>query len=61
MKNLKTFSKRLRVTKTGKILARKRGQDHFNAKERRAGKTGKHKLAPVVFTNKAISRYQLTN
>ena len=60
MKNLKTFSKRLRVTKNGKILARKQGQDHFNAKERRASKSGKHNMVKTVFTNKAISRYQLT-
>ncbi|OHA18354.1 MAG: hypothetical protein A3H57_00495 [Candidatus Taylorbacteria bacterium RIFCSPLOWO2_02_FULL_43_11] len=60
MKNLKTFSKRLRVTKNGKILARKSGQDHFNAKERRAGKTGKHNMSVVVFTKKTISRYQLS-
>ncbi len=60
MKNLKTYSKRLRVTKNGKILARKQGQDHFNAKERRAGKTGKRSMVKVVFSNKAISRYQLS-
>jgi ribosomal protein L35 len=33
MKTNKSFTKRLKVTKNGKILARKPGQNHFNAKE----------------------------
>ncbi|MBX4211117.1 50S ribosomal protein L35, partial [Candidatus Parcubacteria bacterium] len=33
MKTNKSFSKRLRVTRNGKIVARKPGQNHFNAKE----------------------------
>lgn len=42
-KTNKSFSKRLKVTKNGKIIARKPGFNHFNAKQRRraqlAGKT----------------------
>lgn len=34
MKTRKTMAKRLKVTKTGKILKRKAGQDHFNSRER---------------------------
>lgn len=33
MKTNKSYTKRLRVTKNGKILARTPGQCHFNAKE----------------------------
>ncbi|MEK7514223.1 MAG: 50S ribosomal protein L35 [Patescibacteria group bacterium] len=33
MKTNKAYSKRLKVTKQGKILARKSGQNHFNAKK----------------------------
>lgn len=33
MKTNKSFTKRLKVTKTGKLLARKPNQNHFNAKE----------------------------
>ncbi|MBI5004143.1 50S ribosomal protein L35 [Candidatus Kaiserbacteria bacterium] len=33
MKTNKSFSKRLRVTRTGKIVARAPGQNHFNAKQ----------------------------
>ncbi|MEK9167735.1 MAG: 50S ribosomal protein L35 [Patescibacteria group bacterium] len=35
MKTNKSFSKRLRVTKNGKIIARKPGFNHFNAKQSR--------------------------
>lgn len=35
MKTNKSFTKRLRVTKNGKVLARKPGGNHFNAKESR--------------------------
>ena len=33
MKSRKTISKRVRVTKSGKLIKRKNGQDHFNGRE----------------------------
>jgi len=36
MKTNKSYTKRLRVTKNGKILARKPGFNHFNAKQSRS-------------------------
>lgn len=33
MKTNKSYTKRLKVTKNGKIIARKPGQNHFNAKQ----------------------------
>ena len=33
MKTHKAMSKRFKVTKTGKVLRRKAGQDHFNSRE----------------------------
>ena len=35
MKTNKSFTKRLKVTRRGKVIARKPGQNHFNAKESR--------------------------
>jgi ribosomal protein L35 len=35
MKTNKSLSKRLKITKTGKILGRKPGFNHFNAKQSR--------------------------
>lgn len=44
MKTNKSFSKRLKLTKNGKIISRKPGFNHFNAKQSRtkqlAGKSG---------------------
>ncbi len=40
MKTNKSFTKRLKVTKNGKIIARKAGQNHFNAKQ-----SGEQRLA----------------
>jgi large subunit ribosomal protein L35 len=33
MKTHKAISKRVKLTKTGKLLKRKAGQDHFNSRE----------------------------
>ena len=33
MKTNKSYTKRIKVTKNGKLVARKPGQNHFNAKE----------------------------
>lgn len=57
MKTNKSYAKRLKVTKNGKIIARKPGQNHFNAK-----KTGNQRMAdkranPIKLTNKARGRY----
>ncbi len=46
MKTNKSFTKRIKVTRTGKLIARKSGQDHFNAKER--GRTKSVKRRPVL-------------
>jgi len=50
MKTNKSYKKRLRVTKNGKILARKTGQNHFNAKE--SGSKRRAKRRPVLLTLK---------
>lgn len=54
MKTNKSYTKRLRVTKRGKILARKAGQNHFNAKE--AAKTGTAKRRTQAFSISHKSR-----
>jgi ribosomal protein L35 len=46
MKTNKSYSKRLKLTKNGKMIARKPGFNHFNAKQSRgtqlAGKKGQN-------------------
>jgi ribosomal protein L35 len=48
MKTNKSYSKRLKLTKNGKVLSRKPGFNHFNAKQSRttqlAGKTSQNFL-----------------
>lgn len=41
MKTNKAFSKRIRVTRNGKLVSRKPGQDHYNALE--SGREKGHK------------------
>jgi large subunit ribosomal protein L35 len=44
-KTHKAVSKRIKVTKNGKIVKRKAGQDHFNARE--SGKVRRNKRSDV--------------
>jgi ribosomal protein L35 len=57
MKTNKSFSKRLRVTKNGKILGRKAGQNHFNAKESRGSQLFKKRSVLMSFKNKDRARF----
>jgi ribosomal protein L35 len=57
MKTNKSYSKRLKVTKNGKVLSRKTGQNHFNAKATGTERLKKKKTAPVAMTAKAKARF----
>jgi ribosomal protein L35 len=57
MKTNKSFTKRLRVTRTGKVLGRKGGLNHFNSREQRVKQLGKRKTSEFTMTNKAKSRF----
>jgi len=57
MKTNKSFKKRLKVSKNGKVSSRKQGQNHFNAKERRGQKSAKGRSSIVPMTNKSRSRF----
>ena len=59
MKTNKSFTKRLRVTKNGKIVSRVPGQDHFNAKERRRRqmKRRRNVAMTMVMSNKDRARF----
>lgn len=60
MKTNKSYTKRLKVTKNGKIVARKAGQNHFNAKQ-----TGRKRLSrkrtQTLSLSKRITRRFLPN
>ena len=57
MKTNKSFTKRLKVSKNGKITARGKGQNHFNAKESRRSQLGKKRSVGLVMKNKDRGRY----
>lgn len=48
LKTHKAFAKRVKLTKTGKAIKRKAGQDHFNSRE--TGKTRRNKRSDVKMT-----------
>lgn len=57
IKTNKSYQKRLKLTKSGKIVARKPGQNHFNAKERSADKGAKRVGEEFHMSNKERSRF----
>ena len=57
MKTNKSYTKRLKVTKNGKILARKTGQNHFNAKESGSKGLAKKRTQIVQMSNKSKARF----
>lgn len=59
MKTNKSYQKRIKVTRKGKLVARKPGQNHFNGKER--GRTkGVKARANVIQVPKTIRRQFLS-
>ncbi len=48
MKPNKSILKRIRITKTGKLVRRRAGQDHFNAKESGRSQQRKRGAAPFM-------------
>jgi ribosomal protein L35 len=57
MKTNKSFLKRLKITKNGKIIGRKPGLNHFNAKTRRRKQLAGKRGAEFVMTGKEKSRF----
>ena len=63
MKTNKSYSKRLRVTKKGKIIARAPGQNHFNAKESGKGRMRRRRAVSFhgILSNTDKSRFLTGN
>ncbi len=57
MKTNKSFTKRLKLTSTGKIVARKPGKNHFNAKESRSTQMDNNRTQDWAVTAKVSQRY----
>jgi ribosomal protein L35 len=57
MKTNKSYSKRIRVTRNGKLLARPKGQNHFNAKQSGASRRNKRGSVALSLTMKVRRRF----
>lgn len=57
MKTNKSYTKRIRVTRTGKLVARKAGQNHFNAKASGSKRSGKRRAIAITLTAKVQRRF----
>ncbi len=57
MKTNKSFKKRLKVTKRGKLVARRPGQNHFNAKEAQSGRMARKRKASFSLNSKLVSKF----
>lgn len=57
MKTNKSFTKRLKITKNGKVIARKPGQNHFNAKESRASQMNGRRSQALSLSKQVTQRY----
>lgn len=60
-KTNKSYSKRLKVTKSGKVKARKPGFNHFNAKQKRSKQLTGKVPADFVMTAKDKARFMPHN
>lgn len=56
-KTNKSYSKRLTITKTGKVKARKPGFNHFNAKQSRSKQLNGKVATDFVMNNKSMGRF----
>lgn len=57
MKTNKSYAKRLKITRRGKILARGKGHNHFNAKAKRSAQLAQKRLGAFTIKAKPLSRY----
>ncbi|MFC1788200.1 50S ribosomal protein L35 [Patescibacteria group bacterium] len=60
-KTHKALSKRITITKTGKVLKRKSGQDHFNSKESSKVTRNKRRDITLSTTHKGAIKTLMPN
>jgi len=57
MKTNKSFTKRLKITKNGKILGRAPGINHFQAKKSRGAQLKKKRMLTFRLSTKQVGQY----
>lgn len=61
IKTNKSYIKRFKITRNGKILARKAGQNHFNARDNSKTSTNKRRMNKIYMDNKSKSKFLATS
>jgi ribosomal protein L35 len=56
-KTNKSYSKRIRVTRNGKLLVRAKGQNHFNAKASGNKRRGKRRVVTLALSKKVRANF----
>jgi ribosomal protein L35 len=57
MKTNKSYSKRIKVTKNGKLVARKPGQNHFNAKQSGTQRQARKRTQTLTLSKRITRRF----
>ena len=57
MKTNKSYTKRIRVTRNGKLMVRVKGQNHFNAKASGSARNAKRRSVQINLTAKVRARF----
>lgn len=57
MKTNKSYTKRIRVTRNGKLMVRVKGQNHFNAKSSGSTRSAKRRSVALNLTVKVRRRF----
>ena len=57
MKTNKSYTKRIKVTKNGKLIARKPGQNHFNARETGRARLNRKRTQQLSLPKRVTRRF----
>lgn len=57
MKTNKSYTKRIKVTKNGKLVARRAGRNHFNAKQGGTKRLAKRRTQTITMSSRARNRF----
>jgi ribosomal protein L35 len=57
MKTNKSYTKRIKVTKNGKLIARKAGQNHFNSRQTGTQRLNRKRTQTITMSARARNRF----
>lgn len=57
LKTNKSYTKRIKVTKNGKLIARKAGQNHFNSRQTGTQRLNRKRTQTITMSARAKNRF----